>query len=428
MQPIWNEQITMWHDLGLEIPIEEGIYWINNQVVKAYDSETGELCNLYRIKINDDLSMSYKPHKDFKKHSKKVFETWDQTAHRFDRRLDELEADSIALMQDAMERYPDHEHIVLTSTGKDSTVTEHIAKISGFLQTGQCVFNNTTLDVADTYKMVKANDYIITNPKEGFYQYIKRLNFVPTRFSRGCCTVFKEGNFIESFRDHEKLLIATGVRNSESPKRSGYEDYSHNPKWPEEWVSVLPVRKYQDEDIWLYILSRGLSFNPKYRKGYQRVGCAIACPYYTKTTWALDKYWYPTLYKRWHNILDDDFVTGEKWTRLNCTQEEYHRCWNGGPLRGEPTEEVVKEFAAHKGFEDVNLARQYFSKQCPMCDDVAKNKNIRQPEVIAMNLKMCGRQTNRFLCKKHLMAELGWTEEDWNCRLAGFKLQECKLF
>lgn len=123
--------------------------------------------------------------------------------------------------------------------------------------------------------MVKAHGYVTTNPPEGFYRYIKRMNFIPTRFSRGCCTIFKDGNFRNAFASHAKLLIASGVRNAESPNRSAYDDYVHHPKYPDEWVSVLPIRKYSDTDIWLYILSRNLEFNPKYRKGYQRVGCLI---------------------------------------------------------------------------------------------------------------------------------------------------------
>ena len=29
----------MWHDLKLDIPIQEGTYWLNNQVVKAFDTD-----------------------------------------------------------------------------------------------------------------------------------------------------------------------------------------------------------------------------------------------------------------------------------------------------------------------------------------------------------------------------------------------------
>lgn len=428
MQPIWKEQIQMWYDKGLDIPITEGTYWINNQVIKAYDAETGSLCNLYRIKVNDDLTMSYKEHNDYAKHEHKHFETWAETAKRNEARLQDLEHNAIALLQEAADQYPEHEIIVLTSTGKDSTIVEHIAKLSGIMKRGQIVFNNTTLDVADTYQMALRNGYTITNPREGFYQYIKRLDFIPTRFGRGCCTVFKEGNFKKYFENSDRLLIISGVRNSESNNRAEYGDYVHNPKYPDDWISVLPIRHFEDEDVWTYILSRGLEINPKYKKGYQRVGCAIACPFYTKSTWVLDQYWYPNLYDRWHKILEEDFIKNEKWTKLNCTLAEYHSCWPGGILREEPTAEVVEEFAEHKSFAIPELAKAYFNKTCPLCSENAKTKNVRQSEVIAMNLKMHGRSTDTFFCKKHLMEQLHWTDEDWQSHLKRFKRQECELF
>lgn len=94
---------------------------------------------------------------------------------------------------------------MLQSTGKDSIVTEHLCRLSN--HTVKTVFNNTTLDCADTYKIVNKhkNDWIITTPPEGFYQYVERENFIPTRFSRACCSLFKEGNHINHFGDVEKL-------------------------------------------------------------------------------------------------------------------------------------------------------------------------------------------------------------------------------
>ena len=49
---------------------------------------------------------------------------------------------------------------------------------------------------------------------------------------------------------------------------------------------------------------------------------------------------------------------------MNCTKEEYHMNWNGGLVREEPTEEVIKEFQEYKGFESYDLAKQYFEKKC----------------------------------------------------------------
>ena len=60
---------------------------------------------------------------------------------------------------------------------------------------------------------------------------------------------------------------------------------------------------------------------------------AVACPYYTKSTWVLDKYWYPELYNRWHDILEKDFIDNKKSPIMNCSLKEYHYNWNGGVVR-----------------------------------------------------------------------------------------------
>jgi hypothetical protein len=45
-----------------------------------------------------------------------------------------------------------------------------------------------------------------------------------------------------------------------------------------------------------------------------------------------------------------------------------------------------------------------------------------------MNLKIHGRQVNKFYCKKCLMKEFDWTKEDWDKQVEAFKAQGCALF
>lgn len=289
------------------------------------------------------------------------------------------------------------------------------------------MFNNTSLDVADTYKIVKRHpEWVITNPKEGFYQWTLRRLFIPTRMSRACCGIYKEGASIEYFKQHDvdKLMQFMGVRNDESLVRANREFIDHNPKWSNaNWKSCQPIRKWDDLSVWLYMIANDLEINPKYKKGYSRVGCAIACPYYTKTTWVLDKYWYPNLYKRWHARLEEVFLQSKRWNQMNCTISEYHKCWNGGLYRQEPTEEVIQEMMLYRDIKDRNVALQYFNKTCDVC-----GKNIRQKDVIGMNLKVCGRKTEKLLCKKHLMEKFDITKEQWNECIETFKAEGCCLF
>lgn len=421
MQPIFNEQIKMWSDLGYPLPIEEGTYWYDNHFICAFDMG-GVRHKLYRYKVFDDLSIEIKPYEKCK--DEVVFETWNQTVSRMSEEINEKSSHAMSVICKAIQDYPKHKKVVFTSTGKDSMVVLDLVK--HILPDIGVYFNNTSLDTGDTYKMAKQHgDWTIINPEIGFYQYVKQARFIPTRFSRGCCTVFKEGKSIEYFDSEPQMLFFMGVRNDESAQRADRQDISHNPKWRDrDWFSCLPIRTWSEFDVWLYILKHKLEINPKYRKGYTRVGCSVACPYYTKYTWVLDKYWYRMAYDRWREILHKDFVQEQRWAKLNCTVAEYVKDgWNGGLYRPEPTEEVVEEFMIYKGLTDYNVALQYFNKTCECC-----GRNVRQNEVLAMNLKLLGRNTSKIYCKKHLKEILGMSNEEWDSAVTDFTRQGCALF
>jgi len=424
MLPIYSDLLKMWSDLGYDLPIKEGKYWLENNFIQAFTRD-GTLRKLWKYKVFDDLHIEITPYHNKIKFCEGDFETWEETVKRYDDRLTQLETDSVNLIKKVFAEYESYDKYVLTSTGKDSMVTlDLVHKVD---PTIPVVFNNTSLDCADTYRMVKSHkDWIITNPTEGFYHWIERLNYIPTRLSRACCTIFKEGQGDNFFKNQNitNLVQFIGVRNDESAKRADREDMTQSPKWNNNWYACLPIRKYNDLDVWLYILKYNLEINPKYQKGYHRVGCAMACPYSTKYTWILDKYWYPTMRTRWENTLRKSFIKNQWWTGKNCTVDEFvAEAWNGASYRPEPTEEVIKEFMEYKGITDRNIALQYFNKTCCEC-----GKNVRQNDVLAMNLKMNGRNTNKIYCKKCLMKELGMSKEEWDNNVTDFKAQGCKLF
>ena len=423
MLPIYSDLLKMWSDLGYDLPIKEGKYWLENNFIQAFTRD-GTLRKLWKYKVFDDLHIEITPYHNKIKFCEGDFETWEETADRLAPDLDTKIEESLAVIRDTVAKYKDYEFLVLTSTGKDSMVTLDL--VQKVIPNVRVVFNNTSLDVADTYRMVKSHkDWEITNPKEGFYNWIRRMNYIPNRVSRGCCSIFKEGNSIEYLSDCEKLIQFMGVRNDESNARADREYINHNPKWRDkEWYGCLPIRKWSELDVWLYTIKNNLEINSKYKKGYHRCGCSVACPYATKYTWVLDKYWYPTLRNRWEGIVQEDFLHNQRWTMMNCTLAEYIKDgWNGTLYRPEPTEEVINEFMEYKGITDRNVALQYFNKTCCEC-----GKNVRQNDVLAMNLKMNGRNTNKIYCKKCLMKELGMSKEEWDNNVADFKAQGCKLF
>ena len=419
MNPVFNDYIKFLKDKNINYDLKEGYYWLDSQIIKAYDKQ-GNIHKVLRLLVDDNLNISIKTiYKD------KPFEieSWQETITRNTERLTELESESIKLISDKLLEYNSYEKVILSSGGKDSTVTVHLSQLADL--TMGVIFSNTSLDCADTYKYIKQQPNTrIINPEEGFYQWREKIQFVPTRFGRACCTIFKEGAMIEALDESKKYLFFMGMRNEESSTRSNYIDEWKNAKWGvRNWNAILPIRKWTEVDIWLYILWRGLDINAKYKHGYARCGCHVACPYYTKSTWVLDQYWYPTQYKRWQTILDKDFTNNHKAIIMNCTKSEYKlKAWNGGVFRKEPTEEVIKEFADENKL-DINIAEKYFSHVCESC-----SKRIKSKEVLAMNMKFFGRNTTKFYCKKDLMKLLEMTKEKWIENVNSFKDQGCNLF
>lgn len=314
----------------------------------------------------------------------------------------------------------------MTSTGKDSMVTLDL--VQRFIPDIKVIFNNTSMDCADTYRLVKSHkNWIINNPKEGFYAWSKRSNFIPTRFSRACCSIFKESNGDRylSERSINKALMFMGVRNDESNKRADRQDITHSPKWGnKDWLDCLPIRKWTEQMVWVYILKYNVEINPKYKKGYTRCGCNVVCPYSTKYQWVLDKYWYSKARERWESVLQENFLRNIRWVINNSTIDEYVISgWCGGLYRPEPNDEVINEFMKYKGLTDRNVALQYFNKTCCVC-----GKNVRQNDVLGMNLKLHSREVEKIYCKKHLMELHNMSAEEWDKNVADFKAQGCKLF
>ena len=55
----------MWANLGYELPIKEGGYWLDNNFIKAFTPD-GTLHKLWKYKVFDDLHIEITKHKDNK--------------------------------------------------------------------------------------------------------------------------------------------------------------------------------------------------------------------------------------------------------------------------------------------------------------------------------------------------------------------------
>ena len=426
MNPIFNEYITFLRDVtGNKLEdLEEGYFWLDNQIIKGFDVN-GKIHKFYKIKV--DSTMKYFINSEIKGYdsiSDVELMSWNDLISFRRHILCKLEFDSMNLIIKEMNKFKDYTPLIPVSMGKDSMLTCYLVR--KLYPDTKAIFNNTSLDCADTYRMVKHfPNCEIMNPEKGFYQYVKSDNMIPTRFSRFCCRIFKVGVMVSKLDHKHPYLMYMGMRNEESNTRSGYEDeWTNTSEWGNtNWQGILPIRKWSELDVWLYTLWKGIEINPKYRKGYSRVGCSISCPFYTKYTWGLDKYWYRKMYDRWRNILRDDFIKQKKWIIMNCTLDEYiTQAWNGGVFRDEPTQEVIDEFCKYNNLTK-SVALQYFNKSCDNCKRRIKHKNV-----LSMNLKMHGRKINKFYCKKCLMKEFGWSQQQWDNQIESFRNQGCELF
>lgn len=430
MLPIFNEYRGMLKEFGVNLSqYDEDKLWIDRLIIRGI-SKNGEVKKICRLKVTDELEYEYKFYSDIPKNEE--LETWEETYLRIYDEISDKEIESNKIIKEVVTKYYNDGYsiIIPTSMGKDSKLTEYLYNQSvGYIEK-EIIFNNTTMDSAEVYREVlsrpEINIVTVKNSdgtNKSFYNMVKKHG-LPNRTLRWCCDHFKEGGTAQYMNGRDNLLLIMGMRNEESSTRSNYDFLWKNIQWENDtWQGLLPIRKWTELELWLYTIHNNIPINQKYKMGYSRVGCAIACPFYTKSTWVLDKYWYPTQFKRFHNILDEDFTKGEKWCRLNCTQKEYHTNWNGGLIRKEPTKEVIEEFCEYKGFDNIKLAEQYFSKDCIEC-----GKSVRKKDEIAMNLKLMGRGINKFKCKKCLMKDNNWTKQDWDNQVERFKEQGCSLF
>lgn len=126
----------------------------------------------------------------------------------------------------------------------------------------------------------------------------------PAKDFRWCCKVCKlapVSKLIEE-RFPKGTLTVEGNRRLESFSRASLELVDENPFVPGQ-VMVNPLRDWTGLDVWLYILWRGLEFNPLYRQDIERVGCWM-CPSALASETAEVSRLTPELAKSWSARLD----------------------------------------------------------------------------------------------------------------------------
>lgn len=193
--------------------------------------------------------------------------------------------------------------IVTTSGGKDSDVCLTLAQRAGIRF--EVMHNHTTADAPETVYHVRETfrgleeqgiKCTVNMPRyKGqpvtMWSLIPQKLMPPTRWSRYCCVVFKEGG-------GKGRMITTGVRWAESKKRRENRAVFEKDSKKKEGKILLndnddrrlfetcalkakricnPIIDWEDSDIWDYIKSEHIQTNPLYQCGFHRVGC-VGCP------------------------------------------------------------------------------------------------------------------------------------------------------
>lgn len=446
MKPIFKEEREfLERKLNVEIPVNS---WRKGSKIYLNHFDKKPYLTYKVDSLNDSLIV--------KKYDKPNLNDNLTLDEEYEKIKDDLEfkyKESISKTKEYILEHPNNKMFVSISGGKDSDVMKYVVDNAinelndeGYDFKYNLIAFNTSNDTADTYKYLKQhhgmNKDNIISPKKGFYKWIveDKNYFTPTKLVRNCCSTYKEGQLTSVMDKNENTLTFLGMRSQESNKRSFY-DWDLNEAWkkekgkpnvPDNWLRFLPIVKWSDAEVWLFITHNKLKYNKMYDYGFGRIGCAV-CPFSQDYVYMLIKEHYPKIYSRWMDILSKGYdIYGVekrlKWTReewceggrwKNATSKEYELTTKS------PTEERVKELAELKGISE-DLARKYFKKEC----ECGKKLN---PGEVAMFLKIYGRYENvednrTYLCKKCLCKKLNITSKEYKEMMIDFINQGCELF
>lgn len=220
--------------------------------------------------------------------------------------LEQKSIERIKLASEMSLRHYQKPLICTYSGGKDSDVMLELFKRSGV--PFEVLNSHTTVDapqtvyhIRNTFRQLEMAGIKCTihMPKTTMWKLIVQKKFPPCRMQRYCCDYFKENNTPNRF-------VSTGVRWSESKNRKDRKEIEPKGKKDAKNIKTLndndrkraiierceiksdmilnPILDWRDNDIWEYIRSENISYNPLYDMGYSRVGC-IGCPMAGKNRW-----------------------------------------------------------------------------------------------------------------------------------------------
>ncbi len=147
-------------------------------------------------------------------------------------------------------------------------------------------FNNTGIEFPETLEYVeelrkelepKGVKFIVADAGgDAFWRAIHVFS-PPGRDYRWCCKVTKLGPITLAIKENypSGVLMFVGQRKYESIKRFKQPRVWKNPWVPNETGGASPIFHWRALEVWLYIFSRGLPYNPLYEDRLDRIGCFL---------------------------------------------------------------------------------------------------------------------------------------------------------
>ena len=173
MNPIFNDYIKFLNDTSITKinNLKEGYFWLDKSIIKGFDKH-GNIHKFYRVQIQDDLSVDVlKPKTGYDNIDEVELASWYDLIEMNKQHLEDIENQSLELIHEKMNKYSNYTPIIPVSMGKDSMVVAHLVR--SLYPNTKAIFNNTSLDVMETYRMAKNfPNCEMMNPEKGFYQYV----------------------------------------------------------------------------------------------------------------------------------------------------------------------------------------------------------------------------------------------------------------
>ena len=273
--------------------------------------EMGEFIGV-GIKRNDRIKVKDLRRKKEEIHIKKITEYLKENKDRINSFL-ELSKD---ILKKYMDKYRDKGYVINASFsgGKDSEVSTLLAR--EIMPDIDVIFIDTGLEYQDTLKYIKKfaksydlNLHIVNGDYFWEELYVKGIPTKDNRWCNSVCKLIPLKNFFMEEYPNKKILTIDGSRKFESfarsnlnyIRKSGFIDFQSN---------LFPILDWNALDVWSYIYSKNLPYNPLYDKGFERIGCYL-CPSALNSEFFRVKELYPELWNKWVSYLKEYYSMDE---------------------------------------------------------------------------------------------------------------------